>query len=192
MLAREDEVLGDGVLAVYNGMKFKMNDLVDVIVGTMHGVRGSKAEPIKARFKGVVETVRGVEFMCRPLVGSGKGRCPEFPRDSVFKVSAFGACVLGTRTTRFFSKLQPTQQDRSIVYDLRLFDTLFGLAHISVLHFCVFVRVMQRANAGLHESYVKAVKEVRRTKTKLCEIAQKSEVKCQKAIGRVKVSYHCV
>ena len=112
MLAREDEVLGDGVLAVYNGMKFKMNDLVDVIVGTMHGVRGSKAEPIKARFKGVVETVRGVEFLCRPLVGSGRGRCPEFPRESVFKVSAFGACVLGTRTTRFFSKLQPTQQDR--------------------------------------------------------------------------------
>ena len=60
MLAREDEVLGDGVLAVYNGMKFKMNDLVDMIVGTMHGVREGKAEPIKARFKGAVETVRGV------------------------------------------------------------------------------------------------------------------------------------
>ncbi len=59
MLAREDEVLGDGVFAVYNGMKFKMNDLVDVIVGTMHGVRGSKTELIKARFKGVAETVRG-------------------------------------------------------------------------------------------------------------------------------------
>jgi hypothetical protein len=70
MLAREEEVLGDGILAVYNGMKFKMNDLVDVIVGTMHGVRGSKTEPIKARFKGVVETVRGVEFLCRPLVAS--------------------------------------------------------------------------------------------------------------------------
>jgi hypothetical protein len=112
MLAREDEVLGDGVLAVYNGMKFKMNDLVDVIVGTMHGVRGSKAEPIKARFKGVVETVRGVEFLCRPLVGSGRGRCPEFPRHSVYKVSAFGVCVLGTRNTRYFSKLQPSEQER--------------------------------------------------------------------------------
>ena len=74
--------------------------------------------------------------------------------------------------------------------DLRLFDTILGLAHISVLHFCVFVRVMQRANAGLHESYVKVVKEVRRTKKKLCEVTQKSEEKCQKAIGRVKVSYN--
>jgi hypothetical protein len=88
------------------------------MVGTRVGVRGNKTEPIKARFKGVVETVRGVEFLCRPLVGSGKGRCPEVPRDSVFKVSAFGVCVLGTRTTRFFSKLQPTQQDRYTVYDL--------------------------------------------------------------------------
>jgi hypothetical protein len=105
----------------------------------------------------------------------------------VFKVSAFGACVLGTRTTRFFSKLQPTQQDRSIVYDLRLFDTILDLGHISVLHFCVFVRVMQRANAGLHDSYVKVVKEVRRTKKKLCEVTQKSEEKFQKAIARVKV-----
>ncbi len=112
MLAREDEVLGDGVLAVYHGIKFKMNDLVDVIVGTVHGVRGSKTETIKARFKGVVETVRGFEFLCGPLVGSGRGRCPEFPRHSVFRVSAFGVCVLGTRTTLYFSKLQPSDQER--------------------------------------------------------------------------------
>jgi hypothetical protein len=118
MLSEVDEGLGDGVLANYNGMKFRLNDVVDVMVGTRVGVRGNKTEPIKARFKGVVETVRGVEVLCRPLVGSGKGRCPEFPRDSVFKVSAFGVCVLGTRTTRFFSKLQPTQQDRYTVYDL--------------------------------------------------------------------------
>jgi hypothetical protein len=59
MFAREDEGLGDGVLTIYNGMNFKMNDLVGVIVGTMQGVRGSKTEPIKARFKGVVDTVRG-------------------------------------------------------------------------------------------------------------------------------------
>ncbi len=73
------------------------------------------------------------------------------------------------------------------MYDLRLFDTILCLAHISVLHFCVFVRVMQRANAGLHESYVKVVNEVRRTKKKLCKVTQKSEEKCQKAIARVKV-----
>jgi hypothetical protein len=51
----------------------------------------------------------------------------------------------------------------------------------------MFVRVMQRANAGLHESYAKAVKEGRRTKKKLGEVAQKSEEKWQIAIGRVKV-----
>ena len=137
MLSEVDEGLGDGVLANYNGMKFRLNDVVDVIVGTRVGVRGNKTEPIKARFKGVVETVRGVEFLCRPLVGSGKGRCPEFPRDSVFKISAFGACVLGTRTTRFFSKLQPTQQDRYTVYDLFLFDTVLSLAPKSVLNLYV-------------------------------------------------------
>ncbi len=32
MSAREDRELEDGVLAVFNGMKFKLNDLVDVIV----------------------------------------------------------------------------------------------------------------------------------------------------------------
>jgi hypothetical protein len=154
------------------------------------GVRGNKTEPIKARFKGVVETVREVEFLCRPLVGSGKGRCPEFPRDSVFKVSAFGACVLGTRTTRFFSKLQPSQQERFAVYQHLVFDSYLVSRTYLCLTCYLFVRVMQRANAGLHESYVKAVKEVRRTKKKLTEVAQKSEEKCQKAIGRVKVRYN--
>jgi hypothetical protein len=127
MLSVGNQGLGDGVLAIYNGMKFRLNDVVDVIVGTSVGVRGNKTEPIKARFKGVAETVRGVEFLCRPLVGSGKGRCPEFPRHSVFKVSAFGACVLGTRTTRFFSKLQPCEQDR---FDLCHFFFSFRFFHI--------------------------------------------------------------
>ena len=136
MLAREDEVLGDGVLAVYNGMKFRLNDLVDVIVGTMHGVRGSKTEPIKARFKGVVETVRGVEFLCRPLVGSGRERFPEFPRYSVFKVSAFGVCVLGTRNTRYFSKLQPSDQER---YRPVPCNNLISFTKLLLLHFIFYV-----------------------------------------------------
>ena len=42
MSARVDEELGEGVLALCNGMKFKYNDLVDVIVGTGLGVRGNK------------------------------------------------------------------------------------------------------------------------------------------------------
>jgi hypothetical protein len=102
------------LLAEYNGQKFKYNDLVDVIMGTGHGVVGKKCEPLKARFKGVVETVRGPEFLCRPLVGSSRGRCPQYPRHSVYKVNAFGACVLGSRETRYFSKLKPAMQERYV------------------------------------------------------------------------------
>jgi hypothetical protein len=87
--------LGLELLAEYNGQKFKHDDLVDVFVGTGHGVVGKKCEPLKARFKGVVQTVRGPEFL-----------------HSVFKLNAFGACVLGTRQTRFFSKLNPAMQGR--------------------------------------------------------------------------------
>ena len=114
MSARGDNSVVDGVLACYNGMKFRFNDLVDVIVGTVPGVRANKSEPFKGRFKGVVETERGVEFLVRPIVGSGKGRCMQLPQHSVFKVNAFGACVLGTRTTRYFSQLQPAQKERYV------------------------------------------------------------------------------
>jgi hypothetical protein len=86
---------GAELLPEHNGQKFKYNDLVDVIMGTGHGVVGKKCEPLKARFKGVVDTVRGPKFLCRPLVGSSRGPCPQFPRHSVFKIQAFGACVLG-------------------------------------------------------------------------------------------------
>ena len=114
MSARGDESVVDGVLVSYNGMKFRFNDLVDVIVGTVPGVRANKSEPFKGRFKGVVEIERGVEFLVRPIVGSGKGRWMQLPQHSVFKVNAFGACVLGTRTTRYFSQLQPAQKERYV------------------------------------------------------------------------------
>ena len=89
MLVRGDEGLGAELLAEYNGQKFKLNDLVDVIMGTRHGVPGIKTEPLKARFKGVVDTVRGVEYLCRPLVGSSRGPCQQYPRHSVFRITAF-------------------------------------------------------------------------------------------------------
>jgi hypothetical protein len=116
MLSSGEGVFGSEFLAEYNGQKFKFNDLVDVIVGTGHGVVGKKCEPLKARFKGVIETDRGPEFLCRPLVGSSRGRCPQYPRHSVFKLSAFGACVLGSRETRYFSKLKPGMQDRYVSF----------------------------------------------------------------------------
>jgi hypothetical protein len=104
--------LGAEVLAEFNGQILRHNDLVDVIMGTGHGVVGKKCDPLKARFKGVIETVRGPEFLCRPLVGSSRGPCPQYPRHSVFKLQAFGACVLGSRETRYFSKLKPVMQER--------------------------------------------------------------------------------
>ena len=123
MSARVDEVLGVGVLAVCNGTKFRLNDLVDVIVGTGIGVPGNKAEPFKGLFKRVVGTVRGVEFLVKPLV-SGNGRSLQIPQQCVFKINAFGTCVLGKRTTRYFSALQPAQQERSIALTLILTQTL--------------------------------------------------------------------
>ena len=134
MSARVDEELGDGVLALYNGMKFKLNDLVDVIVGTGLGVRGNKTEPFKGHFKGVVETVRGVEFLVKPLV-SGNGRCQQIPRHCVFKIQAFGTCVLGTRTTRFFCKLPPAQKERCV---LSLSHTCSVSLSNSCLYFYLF------------------------------------------------------
>ena len=110
--AQNPAVLDEELLAEYNGQKFNYNDLVDVIMGTGRGVVGKKCEPIKARFKGVVATVRGPEFLCRPLVGSSRGPCPQYPRHSVFRLRAFGSCVLGTKQTRFFSKLKPAMQER--------------------------------------------------------------------------------
>ena len=113
MSARVDEVLGEGVVAAFNGMKFKLNDLVDVIVGTGIGIPGNKTEPFKGVFKGVVGTERGDEFLVKPLV-SGNGRSLQIPRSCVFKINAFGTCVLGKRTTRYFSALQPAQQERYV------------------------------------------------------------------------------
>jgi hypothetical protein len=81
-------------------------------MGTGHGIVGKKSGSLKARFKGVVETVRGPEFLCRPLVGSSRESCPLFPRHNVFKLQAFGACVLGSREQRLFSKLKPVMQER--------------------------------------------------------------------------------
>ncbi len=100
-------------LAMCKGVGFQMNDLVNVFVGTGEAVRGNKAFPIKARFKGVRVEKEEERFLCRPIVGSQKGRCPSFPPESCLKVKAFGSDVYGERKPRFFSKLSPEVQERS-------------------------------------------------------------------------------
>jgi hypothetical protein len=162
MLGREVVGLGAEVLAEYNGQKFKLNDLVDVILGTGHGIPGSKTEPQKARFKGVVDTVRGLEFLCRPVVGSSRGPCPQFPRHSVFKITAFGACVLGARTVLALNlppsptpiPLRPTYTSRHVKY-------FFVISFV--------ISVMRRVNLEVHESLVKQRKETKRVKEKVIQ-----------------------
>ena len=50
--------------------------------------------------------------MCRPIIGSQKGRCPSFPRECCLKVKAFGSDVYGERKPLFFSKLNLEVQER--------------------------------------------------------------------------------
>ena len=99
-------------LAMCNGVGFEMNDLVDVFVGTVKGVRGNKSFPIKGRFKGVRVEQGQERFLCRPIVGSQKGRCPSFPPESCMKVKAFGSDVYGERRPLHFSKLRREVQER--------------------------------------------------------------------------------
>jgi hypothetical protein len=116
-------------------------------------------QPFKEHFKGVVDTVRGVEFLVKPLV-SGNGRCQQIPTHSVYKLKAFGTCVLGTRATRFFSKLQPVQKERCVSL------LLLCLSFLSLFHTCSvsLSRVMRRANVELHDSLTKERKEAHRAK----------------------------
>ena len=99
---------GDLVLGDYKGQTFKKDDLVHIFVGTEVGVRAKKTEPVLAKFKGA----KGDFFLCRPVVGSQRGPCPSYPKWAVKKVKAFGTCLFGNRTTRFFSQMTPVMQER--------------------------------------------------------------------------------
>jgi hypothetical protein len=99
-------------LAVSNGYRYELNDLVDVFVGTRPNIRGTKTIPIRGRFKGV-RVVGGSEmFLVRPLIGSQRGPCPAYPPESCMKLKALGSDVHGVSDTQFFSKLKPSSQDR--------------------------------------------------------------------------------
>jgi hypothetical protein len=73
-------------LAMCSAVGFELNDLVDVFVGTGKGVSGNKSYPIKGRFKGVRVEKGQERFLCRPIVGSQKGRCPSFPPEFCMKL----------------------------------------------------------------------------------------------------------
>ena len=161
---------GEEFLAIFNGVGFRLNDLVDVFVGTGKGVKGSKAFPIKGRFKGVRVEKGEERFLCRPIVGSQKGRCPSFPRESCLKVKAFGSDVYGERKPLYFSKLSTKMQERSAqppptplcaplslssLTQARLSQSLLSQANVDAI-----VR-QQKAVKSLHNVRTKAAQQLR-------------------------------
>jgi hypothetical protein len=99
-------------LAVGNGYQYKLNDLVDVFVGTGANIRGTKTIPVRGRFKGV-RVVGGKEtFLVRPIVGSQHGPCPAYPMESCVKLKAPGSDLYGESKPQFFSKMTPSSQER--------------------------------------------------------------------------------
>jgi hypothetical protein len=86
-------------LAMCKGIGFQMNDLVDIFVGTGKGVTGNKAFPIKARIKGVKVEKGEERFLCSPIVGCQKGRCPSFPPEGQ---GVWERCVWGAKAPLLF------------------------------------------------------------------------------------------
>ncbi len=79
------------MLGVANGYQYKLNDLVDVFVGTGANIRGKKTIPVRKRFKGVRVVGEKEMFLVRPLVGSQRGPCPAYPPESCMKLKAPGS-----------------------------------------------------------------------------------------------------
>ena len=99
---------------VGNGDQYKLNDLVDVFVGTAANIRGKKTIPVRGRFKGV-RVVGGKEMiLVRPFVGSQHGPCPAYPPESCMRLKAPGSDMYGESSPQFFSKMKPSSQERSV------------------------------------------------------------------------------
>ncbi len=102
----------EGFLAVGNGSLYKLNDLVDVFVGTGANIRGKKTIPVRGRFKGV-RVVGGLEmFLVRPLVGSQRGPCPAYPPEACKRLKAPDLNMYGESNPQFFSKMKKSSQER--------------------------------------------------------------------------------
>jgi len=120
------------LLAVVNGYRFQLNDLVDVFVGTGPNIRGTKTIPIRGRFKGV-RVVGGREmFLVRPLIGSQRGPCPAYPPESCMKLKALGSDMHGVSEPQFFSKLKPSSQERSSPHPVYYSTERFSQPHLAV------------------------------------------------------------
>ncbi len=109
---REGGVGEHGCFAVGIDGRYRLNDLVDVFVGTGANIRGKKTIPVRGRFKGV-RVVGGQEMLLvRPLVGSERGPCPAYPPEACVKLKAPGSDAYGESSPQFFSKMKASSQER--------------------------------------------------------------------------------
>ncbi len=74
--------MSEGGKFIHRGVTFKMNEIVNIVGGTAAGTRGRKAEAIRAWFKGENKG----QFICRPVIGGGRGPLPRFEKDTVYKL----------------------------------------------------------------------------------------------------------
>ena len=69
----------------HNGVSFQMNEVVTIVAGTAPGVRAKKSEAIRAWMKGE----HNGQFICKPVIGGGRGPIPRFDKDTVYKLKVF-------------------------------------------------------------------------------------------------------
>ena len=74
--------MAEGGKFSYRGVTFKLNEIVNIVGGTAAGTRGRRSEAIRAWFKGEDKG----QFICRPVIGGGRGSLPRFEKDTVYKL----------------------------------------------------------------------------------------------------------
>ena len=78
-------VMAEGGKFCYRGVTFKMDEIVNIVAGTAAGTRAKKTEAIRAWFKGEDKG----KFICRPVIGGGRGPLPHFDKDTVYKLKVY-------------------------------------------------------------------------------------------------------
>ncbi len=74
--------MAEGVKFSYRGVIFKLNEIVNIVGSTAAGTRGRRSEAIRAWFKDKCQ----FKFICRPVIGGGRGPLPRFEKDTVYKL----------------------------------------------------------------------------------------------------------
>ena len=80
-MAADDGMKAEGKFS-HRGVCFKLNEVVNIVAGTAAGVPEKKTEAMRAWFKGEDKGA----FICRPVIGGGRGPLPRFDKDTVYKL----------------------------------------------------------------------------------------------------------